>query len=477
MNCGGGAVKTTVYAPPEGAKTAANPDIPVHDAPNGGVRETQFSEDQLGLAFTERHAQDLRYVAPWYKWFQWTGTHWQHETTLLAFNLARKICREAAAQCNKTSEGKNISRAKTVAAVEQLAKADRAMVAIIEQWDTDKDLLNTPGGAINLKTGELRPHSRDDYCTKITAVSPGGNCPMFREFLNRIFAGDKDLIAYIQTALGYCLTGDIREHAMFFGYGTGANGKGVLLSTVAGVMGSYCKTAHQDTFTTTGGTQHPTDVAGLIGARLVICGEVEQGRRWAEAKIKSLTGGDRISARFMRQDFFEFAPQFKLFITGNHKPGLRNIDEAMRRRLHLIPFTVTIPEGERDKRLLEKLRKEWPGILQWMIEGAVRWHAEGLKKPQAVEDATREYLESEDTLLMWIEDRCQRDKRDETHASRLFASWKAWCELTGEFTGTARQFGMRLAEHGFASSHSRTGKMYRGISLLEAESKTWAEHW
>jgi putative DNA primase/helicase len=248
----------------------------------------------------------------------------------------------------------------------------------------------------------------------------GGNCPIFLEFLNRIFAGDKDLIAYIQKAIGYCLTGDIREHAMFFGYGTGANGKSVLLSTVAGTMGSYCKTAHQDTFTTTGVTQHPTDVAGLIGARLVICGKVEQGRRWAEAKIKSLTGGDRISARFMRQDFFEFTPQFKLFITGNHKPELRNIDEAMRRRLHLVPFAVTIPEGERDKQLLGKLREEWPSILQWMIEGAVRWHVEGLGKPKAVEDATQ-YLESEDTLLAWIEDRCDLNLRHETQSARLFA--------------------------------------------------------
>jgi putative DNA primase/helicase len=207
---------------------------------------------------------------------------------------------------------------------------------------------------------------------------------------------------------------------------------------------------------------------------LVICGEVEQGRRWPEAKIKSLTGGDRISARFMRQDFFEFNPAFKLFITGNHKPGLRNVDEAIRRRLHLIPFTVIITEGERDKRLLAKLRKEWPGILQWMVEGARRWHAEELGKPKAVDDATREYLESEDTLLAWIEDRCRRDKRDETQASRLFESWKAWCEQTGEFTGTARQFGTKLAEHGFESHHSRIGKMYRGISLLD---QPQAAHW
>lgn len=434
-------------------------------------QSSRFSEDDLALKFSERHAQDLRYVAPWSKWFQWTGTHWRHETTLLAFDLARKLCREAASQCNKPSEAKNIARARTVAAVEQLAKSDRAMLATTEQWDSDKLLLNSPGGTIDLKSGDLRPHNRDDYCSKLTAVTPGGNCPMFFEFLNKIFAGNKDLIAYIQKALGYCLTGDIQEHVMFFGYGTGANGKSVLLSTVANVMGSYGKTAHQDTFTTTGGTQHPTDVAGLIAARLVICGEVEQGRRWAEAKIKSLTGGDRISARFMRQDFFEFAPQFKLFITGNHKPGLRNVDEAIRRRLHIVPFTVTIPEGERDKRLLAKLRKEGPGILQWMIQGAVRWHAEGLGKPKAVDDATREYLENEDTLLAWSQDRCDLNPRHETQAARLFASWKAWCEQTGELAGTAKAFGTRLTEHGFEKRHSMIGTMYRGIGLTDAQSE------
>ena len=390
------------------------------------------------------------------------------------FDLARKICRGAANLCNKASEAKAIAKAKTVSAVEQLAKSDRAIAAKIGQWDADKGLLNTPGGIIHVKIGALQPHRREDYCTKITAVSPGGACPMFLDFLHTIFAGDNQLIDYIQIVLGYCLMGDIREHAMFFGYGTGANGKGVLLSTVAGIMGDYCKTAHADTFTITGSNQHPTDVAGLMGARLVICPEVEQGRRWAEAKIKGLTGGDKISARFMRQDFFEFTPQFKLFITGNHKPGLRNVDEAMRRRFHLIPFTVTIPEADRDPLLAEKLKVEWPGILAWMIEGAQRWYVEGLHKPQAVEDATREYLEAEDTLLAWIEDKCECGKSKYAAAGELFASWKAWTEQNGEFTGSAKAFYQKLKEHGFEGSHGRSGSTYSGIKLVVPESASWS---
>jgi len=166
-----------------------------------------------------------------------------------------------------------------------------------------------------------------------------------------------------------------------------------------------------------------------------------------------------------------------LFITGNHKPGLRNVDEAMRRRFHLIPFTVTIPKNDRDPLLGEKLKTEWPGILQWMIDGALRWYAEGLQRPAAVENATREYLEAEDTLLAWIEDRCECAKNRETSASRLFASWKAWTELTGEFTGTARAFGMKLAEHGFEKSHDRSGSTYRGITLLETTAHGEYEPW
>ena len=172
---------------------------------------------------------------------------------------------------------------------------------------------------------------------------------------------------------GYALTGITREHALFFLYGTGANGKSVFLNTVSGIMADYATTAPIETFIASRDERHPTDIAGLQGARLVTAFETEDGRRWAESKLKALTGGDRVAARFMRQDFFEFVPQFKLLIAGNHKPRLRAVDEAMRRRFNLVPFTVTIPEPERDKDLAEKLRDEWPGILRWMVERCLAW--------------------------------------------------------------------------------------------------------
>ena len=219
--------------------------------------------------------------------------------------------------------------------------------------------------------------------TKKTAVAPGMRCPTWHEFLKRTTDGDNELQRYLQRVAGYALTGDTSEHALFFAYGTGANGKSTFLNAVSGMIGDYHKTAPIETFTESKSDRHPTDLAGLRGARMVTAVETEEGRRWAESKIKTLTGGDKIAARFMRQDFFEYAPQFKLLIAGNHKPSLRTVDEAIRRRFHLIPFTVTIPPEQRDTTLGDRLKDEWPGILGWAIEGCVEWMAKGLAAPKA----------------------------------------------------------------------------------------------
>ena len=260
----------------------------------------------------------------------------------------RAICREAAAECDKPNVSKILASGKTVAAVDRLAKADRRLAATTDQWDADLWLLNTPGGTIDLRTGELRAHDPADYCTHMTTVAPGGECPDWHKFLKRVTGDDIELQSFLQRVAGYALTGSTTEHALFFLFGTGANGKSVFLSTIAGILADYHRTAPIETFTASSIDHHPTDLAGLRGARLVTATETEEGRRWAEARIKALTGGDQIAARFMRQDYFEFVPQFKLVIAGNHKPGLRSVDEAIRRRLNLIPFTVTIPaEGSR----------------------------------------------------------------------------------------------------------------------------------
>ena len=232
-------------------------------------------------------------------------------------------------------------------------------------------------------------------------------------------------------------------------------------------MCDYHKTAPIETFTVSSMERHPTDLAGLRGARLVTAIETEEGRRWAEARIKALTGGDRIAARFMRQDFFEFTPQFTLVIVGNHKPGLRSVDEAIRRRFHLIPFSVTIPPEERDPELGDKLRGEWPGILRWMIDGCIAWQEQGLAAPKAVLDATAAYLEAEDALAAWIDEECERDPNAWERSANLFKSWRDWAERSGEPYGDTKRFRDRLEVRGIEQKRQPgTGRMgYQGLKL------------
>jgi putative DNA primase/helicase len=353
----------------------------------------------------------------------------------------------------------------TSAAVERLAEADRRHAATTSQWDADPWLLNTPTGTVDLRTGEIHQHRRDEYITKITVAGPGGDCSRWLQFLDRITGGDRELQSFLQRMIGYALTGSTREHALFFLYGPGSNGKSVFLSTISGLLADYAKTAPASSFTASTTEQHPTDLAGLRGARLVTAIETEDGAGWAESKIKSVTGGDKIAVRFMRGNFFEFQPEFKLFIAGNHKPGLRSVDEAIRRRLHFIPFTVTIPEHDRDRSLGEKLRLEYPGILTWAIQGCLAWQRDGLKPPIAVCNATADYLASEDTIGRWLEECCAIDQGGWTSAGTLFTTYQAWCKKTGEREGSMKRFTQQLETRGFERARTRHAKGFNGITL------------
>jgi putative DNA primase/helicase len=264
---------------------------------------------------------------------------------------------------------------------------------------------------------------------------------------------------------GYSLTGSTREHKLFFGYGTGANGKSVFLTTLRGVLGSYAAVAAMETFTATQNEQHPCDLAMLRGARLVVAQETEGGKRWAESRIKLMTGGDAISARFMRQDFFTYTPAFKLFIAGNHRPGLRSVDQAMRRRLDLVPFSVTIPEAERDRHLTARLRREWPGILTWAVEGCLEWQRTGLAPPPAVASATDEYLAGEDVIQTWIDECCTVDKAKAAYSSALYSAFKAWAELAGEFVPSQRWFAAALVDRGYRQEHDRRQGRHQRIVI------------
>jgi putative DNA primase/helicase len=384
------------------------------------------AEDSIALAFADRHSHELRFVAKWGRWLAFDGVRWMYDDTLHAFDRVRAICREIAMQCDRPVSA--IATAKTVAAVERLAKADRCLAATVALWDADGWLFNTDEATMDLRTGFDRAPDPLDYITKRAACGcapAGAQHPLWDEFLDRITNRDAELQNFLQRYVGYACTGHTVEHAFVFAYGTGANGKTTFVKTVAGMLGDYAMPAAMSTFCVSNTEQHPTDIAKLKGARLVTANETQKGKRWDEAKIKNLTGGDKITARFMRQDFFDYVPTFKLFVSGNHKPQLSSVDEAIRRRLLLVPFVVEIPAGERDPALADKLKAEWPAILRWAIDGALQWQRVGLAPPSIVRDATEAYFAEQDTMQQWL-DECTEDGGAFAYArtTELFASWK-----------------------------------------------------
>lgn len=324
----------------------------------------------------------------------------------------------------------------------------------------------------NLKTGEMRAANPLDYMTKIAAVcpaKPGTPHPLWTTFLKKITAGSKELQDYLQRVVGYCLTGEIREHVVFFLYGTGANGKTVFINTILRIMNTYAITIGSEMLMVSRHERHPTEVARLRGIRLAIASEIEIGRQWAESKLKELTGGDRLRGRFMRNDFFEFTPKFKLMVVGNHKPALRGVDEAIRRRLHLIPFTITIPAEERDKDLEEKLKAEWPAILRWGMDGSKIWYEQGLQPPKVVTQATADYLASEDSISLWLQDCCATESTAWEPSADLWRSWKAWAEHANEEVGTRKRFGQALVDHGLNGERRHAGRGHLGVRLIRQD--------
>src|SRR5215471_9288057 len=275
-----------VTAPPLQPEQAKSNGDATAEATNNGVYPPAFSDDALALNFADRHADKLRYVVKW-SWMLWSGTHWQSDGKLKHYDYARSICRQAAASCNSKFR-KGLASNKTVAAVVQMARSDHRLVSTVEQWDADPWLLNTPDGVIDLRTGIMREHRAEDLITRITAVAPSKDaCPLWRAFLDRVTGGDKVLQQYLQRVCGYALTGLTREHALFFLWGTGANGKGTFINAITGILADFHRTAPIETFTASNTDRHPTDLAGLMGARLVTANETEEGRRWAEAKVKN----------------------------------------------------------------------------------------------------------------------------------------------------------------------------------------------
>lgn len=411
------------------------------------IPETQY---EVAKRFAESGKGKFIYDHTRGKWFVWRGDRWQIDLVDFVYGTIAQFCSEcrAYARRGRDAELAHMGSAKFVSAVERFARALPEFRRTHEIWDADPWLLGVPGGYVDLRTGEMKPPDPEMYISKQTAVAPGRECPRWRQFLERITGGDDELLRYLQRVAGLSLTGITGDHVLFFFYGTGANGKGVFINTYRGVTGEYAENAPMTTFEASPVDQHPTELAQLCGARLVTAQETEEGRRWAESRIKSITGGDPITARFMRQDFFTYTPQFKLIIAGNHKPALRSVDEAIRRRFHLVPFSVTIPVAERDKELPEKLKEEWPGILAWAIEGCLEWQQIGLAPPPAVTGAIEEYLTIEDSLGTWLGERTREMESGCVETSALFADWVTWAKAAGEDPGSLKRFVQALKARG-----------------------------
>lgn len=424
----------------------------------------ELTEDGLASAFERRFRDGLRYDHDLGRWFVWDGGRWAQNRTDLAFSWARRICREL-----NVTRSSILAKAATAAAVERFARAAPCFAVTSEAWDAAPMLLGTPGGTIDLQTGMLRHADRTDLITKSTAVAPAdrADCPQWQAFLDQTTRGDVDLKRFLQQVAGYCLTGDTREHALFFIYGPGGNGKSVFLNVLANILGDYRATASMETFTASKRDQHPTDLAMLKGARLVTASETEEGKAWAESRIKSMTGGDPITARFMRQDFFTYMPQFKLVIVGNHKPVLKNVDDAARRRFNIVPF-IHKPDRP-DFALEDKLRDEYPVILRWMIDGCLDWQANRLTRPAVVADATAAYFDDQDLFGQWVAERCETGPRKLDPAARLFESWKRFAEASGEPPGSMKTFSAAMIKRGFAPSrewfNGATARLYRGLAV------------
>ncbi|MDR3449310.1 MAG: phage/plasmid primase, P4 family [Alphaproteobacteria bacterium] len=433
------------------------------------VRPGNFSpekgptEESLAREFVAINGDSWRYDHTLRAWFRWDGQRWaRDDCRLVGYQIAEhlRIAGEATKQ-------PNIASNKTAKGVETFASANPSIATTAASWDSDPWLLGTPSGTVDLRTGELHPAAPDQHITKIAAVAPREGVPvLWLRFLAEAVGGDADMVAFLRRWCGYCLTGSIREHAFAFIHGPGGNGKSVFLNTLAGIMGEYAVTAPMETFSAAKGDRHPTELAMLKGARLVSASETEHGRGWAEAKVKAITGGDPISARFMHGNFFTYQPVFKLLIVGNHAPSLRNVDEAMRRRLNIMPFIVKPATPDRD--LETKLRREWPQILAWAIAGCLEWQSIGLSRPAAVADATESYFADQDLFGQWLDERCVRDPRVWEQPTPLFQSWCDYARDAGEYPGNAKDFKATLERRGILRGKSVGLKVYRGVALRSA---------
>lgn len=462
--------------------SAAPEDAPSENSDVSSPGNRPTTETGNAERLVDQYGDYLRFCHPWGVWLAWDGHRWKRDQIGQARRWAKAVVRSIYDEISKAETkddrdrifgwAKRSETAAARAAMLKNAESEAGMPILPEEMDRQPLLLNVMNGTVDLETGRLRPHDQADMLTKLAPVyyDAEATCPTFLAFLERVLP-DPDVRAFLQRMTGYGMTGVTSEQCLAFFYGSGANGKSTFLSIMQEMLGDYAQEAAPDLLTSRGGDRHPTELADLFGARWVSSIEVDEGKRLAETLVKQMTGGDKMKARFMRTDFFQWTPTHKLFLAANHKPEIRGTDYAIWRRIHMVPFTVTIPVEERDGKLGAKLMAELPGILNWAIAGCLEWQRRGLGIPQAVADATEEYRQEQDILAVFLEEHCVLERDASAASSALYKTYTTWAEGGGVKPVSSTAFGRRLAERGMVQGRGRDGKRtWIGLRLAGAES-------
>lgn len=437
------------------------------------VTDSIFTFTDAGNAarLVQRYCENLKF-SPGRGWLRYDSKRWvaaPEAPTQAAIQSARDMLVEAARELDDTRRKLKIDHARRslnarqLSGTVKLSESDPAVIIPPERLDSDSLLINFQNGTYDGRKNELRPHARADLITKILNADfdPEATCSAWYRFLDRVFDGSIDLIEFVQRAVGYSLTGLTSEQVFFILHGLGANGKSVFVNTLLALFCDYGCSTPADTFLIKTSDRIPNDLARLAGARLVSAVEVEGGRRLAEALVKAMTGGDKVAARFLHKEFFEFQPSFKIFLATNHKPKLRGTDHAVWRRVRLIPFRVTIPDHEQDKNLTDKLRGELSGIARWAVEGLMAWQKRGLGAAPEVTAATATYRAEQDVLGQFIAEKIEKDPEAQTTAAEVYAAYVQWCEQAGERPLRKNDLGVALAERGFESGRDNSARYWK----------------
>lgn len=421
------------------------------------------------------------------KWMVWAeGAHVWREDAMAAARRGMMATLQMRKQAGmmisddreRAAHLQGVRRAENGRAIEsalEKAASFKQIATVTSRFNQYPMLLNCLNGTYDLSAGIFRDSKPSDLISSQANVAydPKATCPLWDGFIREIFQDDTELIAYVKRALGLCLSGDISEQAFFVAYGSGANGKSTMLNTVTRLLGDYGKTTPFDTFDADSRNQYGNDLAALQGTRLVIAIESEQHRKLAEARIKSITGGDDISCRFLYGEFFSFRPQFKVWLAVNHRPQVRGSDHGIWRRIHLIPFNRKFEGDSRDLQLEKKLARELPGILNWLIEGFHEWKRHGLQPPAVVMEATKDYKRENDSVALWLEERCILHDEKEISATEAYTDFREYLKSSGEVEKaimSLRSWGQLMSEKGFQKYRGPSGRWtYRGLDVRPLE--------